>query len=89
MRTFIYFIAIFTTSICFLPSLSAQTTREASVLVNATVAKRPTPRITLQWRNEARSEYYLIGRKLRGENAFQQLDSVPGSSDTWVDSSVQ
>ena len=88
MRLVPYVLAvIISTLLC--SSLQAQSTREASVLLNATVTKNPTPRITLQWRNEARADYYLVGRKIRGQSEFQQLDSLPGTADSWVDSNVQ
>ncbi len=80
---------LFALLLCPIATILAQSSREASVLVNAEVSKSPTPRITLNWRKENRAESYLIGRKLRGGVGFQQLDSVPGSVDSWTDSNVQ
>ena len=86
MRTLVYVLVM---SLFVSVPLLSQSTREVSVLLNATVEKDPTPSITLDWRNEERAVYYIISRKLRAEVNFLRLDSVNGDINSWVDTNVE
>ena len=60
----------------FSTSVVAQSTREVSVLLSATVAGDPSPRITLNWLHEPNATNYLVARKLRMETDWLTVAKV-------------
>jgi hypothetical protein len=70
-------------------SASAQTTRETSVMLSATVTRVPSPRITLAWNREANAITYRVARRERGETNWYQMAALDGTVDTYTDSTVQ
>jgi hypothetical protein len=80
------FLAIVLIPFC---SASAQTTRETSVMLSATVTRVPSPRITLAWNRESNAINYRVIRRGRGETNWLQMAMLAGTADTFVDSTVQ
>lgn len=66
----------------------AQSSQDASVELSATVQADP-PRIILSWKSNPNANQYFIYRKLKTASSWgSQLDAVPGTENTWIDSTV-